>query len=390
MSYIDMAVGLGFFLFFLAVVLMLSIQHFIQAPATAQIQEYRDAAVQLFNQFFGTSGAPSDWESTGEKPSKLGLISTVYRVPITVEETGGSTRVNEPVTFRLVFDDDCANNAWNNTVRLYDTDIKAVSYDLTSQLPCSGNMLNESYIRFNANVSLGEKKMYYIFYTNDSEISAPAGSVTYSDSAWSPSSGDAWTESGISWDNYGGNGGTIGSNASVRLAGAASLDLSGQFDATKLGARYNPAGTFGGVSQGSYVDMWIYVDDTSGLSSVTVLLNDGSESITYAIPVSAIASREWYHFSRNLTSSQWTGWSTFNAAATDYCAVYMTNSTAGITRSFKVDGLHFGPKPLDVSVFPAENELVISRKKVDALNNMSYDDLRYILGQDYRFRIEVH
>jgi len=390
MSYVDMAVGMGFFLFFLAVVLMLSIQHFIQAPVATQVQGYRDAAVQLFNQFFGTSGAPADWESTGEKPSKLGLISTVYRVPVTVEETGGSARVNEPVTFRVVFDGDCSNNAWNTTVRLYDADINAVAYDLPNQLPCSGNMLNESYIRFSANVSLGAKKVYYVFYTNDSETPAAAGNVTYNDSAWSPSSGDAWTEGTTSWSAYGGTNGAASSNTNVRLLGSSSIEVTGMFDDTKLGIQYNSGGALPGTAEGRYIDAWLDVNDTTNLSSVTFLLNDGTSSTTYAMPSSSLGGGQWYHFSRNLTSSQWSGQEGFNFGSIKYVAMYMTNSTPGVAASMKIDGLHFGPKPLDVTVFPAESELVISKKKVDALNNMSYEDLRSILGQDYRFRIEVH
>jgi hypothetical protein len=389
MSYVDMAVGLGFFLFFLAMVLMLSIQHFVEVPAATQVQEYRDAAVRLLNQFFGTSGAPSDWEATGEPPSKLGLISTIYKIPITVEELANTTRANEPVIARLALDDACSGIAWNTTIRLYNADLNATPYELVNQVPCSGSLVNESYVRFNANVSAGEKKMYYLFYTNDSGVTAPSYSISYSGPAWQPASGDAWTEGATSWAAYGGTGGIVAADSSVRLVGTSSLSISGAFDATKIGAQYNPSGTFSGVSDGMYIDAWLYVNDTSGVSAVTVLLNDSSTSVTYALPASSLDSGQWYHFSRNLTSSQWTGWSGFNSAAIDYAAFYMANSTAGIARSLKVDGLHFGPRPLEVTVFPVESELAVSRSKVDALNNMSYDELRAVLGEDYRFRVEI-
>ena len=389
MSYVDMAVGLGFFLFFLAIVLMLSIQHFVEGPATMRIEEYREAAVRYFNQFFGTGGAPSDWESTGETPSKLGLMSTIYKIPITVEEKAGSARTNEPVAAKLTFDDACSNVAWNTTIRLYNSDLNITSYEAVNQVPCSGNMLNESYIRFNANVSQGEKKLYYIFYTNDSEVAAPNYSMSYSVSTWSPTSGDAWTDGTSPLAVYGGSVGSAVASSNVHLIGTYSVGVNGGFDATKLGLQYNPTGVFSGVSDGTYVDAWIYVNDTTDLSNVTVLLNDGSESITYAIPASSLDGGQWYHFSRNLTSSQWTGWSGFTTAGIDYIALYMMNSTPGIDRNMTVDGLHFGPWPLEVTVFPIESELAISRKKVDAMNNMSYDDLRAVLGEDYRFRIEI-
>jgi hypothetical protein len=316
-------------------------------------------------------------------------MSTIYKIPITVEEKGASARTNEPVMARLTLDDECLNMAWNTTIRLYNADLNITSYEAVNQVPCSGNMLNESYIRFNANVSQGEKELYYIFYTNDSGVAAPSYSMSYSVSTWTPASGDAWTEGTTYWGVYGGSVGSSAANSNVHLIGTYSVEVNGGFDATKLGLQYNPAGTFSGVSDGEYIDAWLYVNDTTGLSSVTVLLNDGSESITYAISASSLDSGRWYHLSRNLTSSQWTGWSSFNSAAIDYVSIYMTNSTAEIARDLKVDGLHFGPWPLEVTVFPTESEIAVSRKKVDAMNNMSYDDLRAVLGEDYRFRIEI-
>jgi hypothetical protein len=213
--------------------------------------------------------------------------------------------------------------------------------------------------------------------------------MSYSVSTWSPTSGDAWTEGTSPLAVYGGSVDNAVASSNVHLIGTYSVEVNGGFDATKLGLQYNPTGTFGGVSDGEYIDAWLYVNDTTGLSSVTVLLNDSSESITYAIPASSLDSGQWYHFSRNLTSSQWTGWNSFNSAAIDYVSIYMTNSTAEIARDLKVDGLHFGPQPLEVTVFPTESEIAVSRKKVDAVNNMSYDDLRAVLGEDYRFRIEI-
>lgn len=389
MSYVDVAVGLGFFLFFLALVLMLSIQHFSQSPASTQISEYSDTAMQLFAQFFGTSGTPSDWEVSGQAPSQLGLTTTVHKLTITVGEGGIAARVNEPVIADVTFDDACTGSAWNTTARLYDSDMNPVPYQMIDPVACSANLLNMSYISFNANVPLGDTAEYYLFYSNDSSIAAPTYASSSSYSSWTPASGDSWTEGTSSWSVLGGNAAVLHADAATHLIGNYSVSVDGGFDATKLGLTYNPGGVFSGTSEGTYLDMWLYVNDTSSISSVTALMNDGTSNVTYLLPSSNLDPGQWYNLVLNITPSQWTGWSGFNAQSIDYVSIYATNSTPGVNCSLKVDGLHFGPQPLNITTFPEEDQTVISKSKVSALNNLSYGDVLSALGQDYNFRIQI-
>jgi len=67
----------------------------------------------------------------------------------------------------------------------------------------------------------------------------------------------------------------------------------------------------------------------------------------------------------------------------------MINSSAGLTRQLKVDELHFELQPLVVTAFPEKVEEVVSRKKIDALYNISYIELKDITGEDYKFRIVI-
>jgi hypothetical protein len=55
----------------------------------------------------------------------------------------------------------------------------------------------------------------------------------------------------------------------------------------------------------------------------------------------------------------------------------------------RVDEVHFELEPMDIKKFPEEEEIVISQKKIDALNNLTYSELRDVTGEDYRFRIEI-
>ena len=67
----------------------------------------------------------------------------------------------------------------------------------------------------------------------------------------------------------------------------------------------------------------------------------------------------------------------------------MLNSTPAITRQLKVDEFHFELEPLEVKAFPEDIEEVVSNKKISALRNLTYEHLREVIGEDYRFRIEI-
>lgn len=390
MSYVDLAVGVGIFLFFLAIVLMLSIQHFAQIPATFDVAEYRDAAVEMFERFFKTEGTPNDWESLGELPSELGLITFVYRIPISVEEKGVAARTDEPVIVNLEFDENCDKEIWNNSIRVYDSNLNEIKYELVNPLMCSGQLINQSNIRFKVNISQSDNKVFYVYYINDSGLSSPDHVLSYSTSSWISNGGDSWTESTSSWNRYGGASGSVSTNSTHKISGTSSLQIKGTFDNDKLGLIYQPGSSISDVENGWYVDMWIYVENMADVSSVDISLDDGSDTIVSSVSAGLMENEEWYHLERNISSSEWTGWSTFNASnGIAQIMIYMVNSTPGVTKSLKVDDLHFELRPLEVKSFAEEVKPVVSRKKVDALSDLDYEKLREILEEDYRFRIEI-
>jgi len=388
MSYVDVAVGIGMFILFFGLVLMLSINYLARTPIGGiVITEIREKAIKLFKQFFSTAGTPSNWEETGEIPSELGLITTIYRIPIAAEEKNVSGRVNEPVTIKLTFDDDCVNKAWNNTVRIYDENFNETEYELAKQVFCTSQFLNESFVTFKVNISKNENKNFYVYYSNDSGIPSKNYSLTFSTGGWSPTNGDSWTEAKTYWNSYGSSG-SIDTNCTEKWRGNASIQISGTFASNSLGLEYNPTSLITGINNSWYISAWLYVDDMTGLNGVNVSISDGSNTIETRI--TDVTSETWYHFERELSSSKWDGWSTFNASkGIDFIRFYMTNSTAGITGVEKVDELHFELKPLEIKDFPEQSVAVVSRKKVEALNNISYEQLREITGEDYKFRIEI-
>jgi|GEM_PF-4789304 len=391
MGYVDMAVGTAFFLFFLAMVLLITIQHFVKYPAVITVQEYRDKAIDMFEQFFTKLGIPSNWEDSGVAPAELGLIVKVHVRPILLREVSNISRENEPVIVNLLFDEDCEDLAWNNTVRLYTSDLKEVGYEFVNPKMCpTSQFLNESYIRFNVSMSEYEEKTLFAYYYDDDSIPAPNYTITYSTTGWVPSDGDSWSESITYWDRYGGSTGSPETNSSTKMRGDYSIRVRGTFDNKTLGLNYDPMSNITGVANGWYIDSWIYLDDTSGVSAVNVSIKDASETIVTTIDISNFINGEWYHFERELDSTKWDSWVSFNASdGIDSISFYMINSTSGITRELRVDEVHFELEPLDVAIYPEEFENVVSSKKISALTSLSYEDLKRILGEDYRFRIEI-
>jgi hypothetical protein len=387
MSYVPLAIGLGLFLIFLTITLLYSINYFTNIPASLKIEEFREKALSLLNQLFDSGGNPENWEETGQVPSQLGLILELYRIPITVRELGVSSRQNEPVILSLTFDDECQNKTWNNTIRIYDENFIASSYEFWDNVSCSQQYINQSYIVFNVNISQNENKKFWIYYSEDNGISSPNYTLTYDTQSWIPNDGDSYSNSLTSWSRYGGSTETPALNSTVKRR-SSSIEINGNFDSNKLGLEYNPASSITGVSNGWYIDAWIHVDDVTSLSGVNVSLSDNSNVISTNI--TNISSSTWYHFEKEISSSQWSNWTSFNASnGIDFIRFYMLNSSQGLTRTIKVDELHFELKPLEVKIFPEEKISVVSRKKLETLQNLTYEELKDVLGEDYKFRIEI-
>lgn len=390
MSYVDIAIAVGFFLFFVALVIGVSTKYLVEIPSSMSIEEYRDSAMRIFNQFFTTSGTPENWEESSDAPSELGLANSIYKVSVSVEEPGIYARANESVITHIVFDEECSGKVWADTIRVYDSNIKGQAFELVEPVYCSGGYINESYVRFNVNISQSVTDYYYVFYSGDSEIPGVELLPTYFTDSWISHSGDSWTESASGWSGSGGQTSTPSANSEIKIQGLNSVQIEDSPQIGVLGLSYSPGSPITGVSNGWYLDYWMYIDDVSGISHLTTSVSDGTSTITKSIPASSITSGEWYHFERELTPALWDVWGTFNASnGITEISVHTSNYTASSARKMMIDQLHFELAPLSVHVYPEEVQDVISMKKLSALNNLTYEDLRDATGENYKFRIEI-
>ena len=171
-SQIDFAVAVGLFFTFVAVLIVYLINFMSSYVGITITSELRTVAYDLFTVLFTGKGIPEDWESHAYTPVKIGLVTDLYRMPIRITETNGTSRNNITINVTVSFDPNCINKTWNDTVRLYDADNAPMIFQLYNQTFCpgSGQYLNSSDIAFNITLAPSETKMLYIYFSPDSSI----------------------------------------------------------------------------------------------------------------------------------------------------------------------------------------------------------------------------
>lgn len=389
MGYIDLAIAISAFILFLSFILVLSFNYFSKQPSFLKIPEYQRKAIDFFEKFFTTKGTPENWEETGVVPYEPGVLIDLYRIPVVVRETAGLTRENEPVSITVTFDEDCINTTWNTTVRVYDEDVKEIKSNISEQIFCISQYLNQSVVSWNVNLSSNQIKKFFIFSSPDEKVSSANYSISYNTTSWIPDDGDSWTESTNNWVRYEGTTGTVTLDSTNKKVGSYNINMTGTFSSNSLlGLEYNPTGNITGVSNGWYLRAWVFIDNIAGLTHINISISDNSAVITKNI--TEITNNSWYLFEENLSSSNWANWTNFNASnGIDFVRFFAVNSTSGLTRNFKIDGLRFEKKPLQIEIFPQEKIEGVSSKKLKALKNMTYEELKKVIGGDYKIRIEI-
>jgi hypothetical protein len=392
MNYVDFTIAASLFLIFFTLAILFSTNYFSNLSSLTRTNEFRSTSEDFFKLFFESEGVPENWHKDYPNvPVKVGLAEDLYFTRVLVKEDAGLNRTDEPVTVHIIFDEDCENKSWNNTIRMYDEDWNELNIEISNTTNCSNTQyLNQTDLTWKINISANETKKYWFYYSPDDTVTVKIySSLLYNTSSWIPNDRDSWTEAINDWSRYGGSNGTVTSDTTNKIRGSSSVNITGTFDSTSLGLEYNPSNNITGVSNGWYLDSWIYIDDISNLNSFIVRLSDNNDNI-YVNIVSNLTSNTWYHLEKELKSTEWLNWTNFNASQSiDYIIFYMENSTSDLTKTLKVDGLHFKKKPLEVKAFPEESLSTVSSNKFDVLQNISYDEIRKSVGENYKFRLEV-
>jgi len=399
MNYFDFTIAASTFLIFFALAVMFSTNYFSNLSSLTRITEFRSASEDFYKLFFEDKGVPYNWNKNYLiGPVKIGLAEDLYITRMLIRENAGLNRANEPVKVHIIFDEKCLNKSWNNTIRMYDENWNELNIEISNTTNCSNiQYLNQADVSWEVNISKNQIGKYWVYYFPDENVTAKIySSLSYYTTSWIPNNRDNWTDNNTwsgNWSRYGGESGIVTNDTINKTRGNSSINITGTFNASSIfGLRFNPPNNITNVSNGWYMDSWIFIDNNLNLSYMRIVLNDNYETI-YTQISSNLPNNTWYHFEKelsNTTQNGWSNWNNFNASnGIDFIEIYLSNSSSNLNKTLKIDGLHFKKKPLEVKAFPEENILAVSLSKFDALQNISYDETKKSVGENYKFRLEI-
>ena len=134
-----------------------------------QTYEVKVNVLDYWHQLFETFGQPSDWSKNYWE--SIGLMQPLYLLRIKVTEPVGISRVLEPVDIHVVFDPSCEGRTLESTIRVYYQG-EQIPYSLYNITYCSSNRLKEGNLVFLVNISANETKLYSLYFSNETEVSA--------------------------------------------------------------------------------------------------------------------------------------------------------------------------------------------------------------------------
>lgn len=169
-SQIDFVISAGIFIVFIATILILLTSSFVSYSGIQTTSEMRTVAFDAHNSLFGGKGLPTNWEDNNFPPLVLGLTTDLYRMPIIITEANNTARTNVSINATVTFDLSCVKRAWNNTIRVYDTNNVLIPVTLYNQTFCSGQFLNSSDIVFNSSLLALQSKTFFVYFSDDKNV----------------------------------------------------------------------------------------------------------------------------------------------------------------------------------------------------------------------------
>lgn len=141
----------------------------IIAPQINELQsaELHATAEGLADSVFGDRGIPANWPYADEavKPS---LMEYVYRAPVWIVEYNNSAWNNVVISVNITVDE----HAFNKSVKVYDGN-KSLETNLTHSRDSDGDgLVDWMNVSFRVNVSASEKKLVYVYYSEDNTTAA--------------------------------------------------------------------------------------------------------------------------------------------------------------------------------------------------------------------------
>jgi hypothetical protein len=402
--------------------------------------ELRKEASDLANEII-SKGNPSDWNKENVIPSKIGLASSAYLIPILISDTSGYNRINEPIAQEIVFDNDCKNLAWNGTVRIFDENFNEIPFRFVNQTFCPSGYLQKAILFFEVNVSANSTRKLQIFFYNSTQVNPKdygnfsslvmwltfdegSGNIVY-DYSGNENNGTLYNGSNVcsnpptpgcpTWvdGKFGKALSFDGVNDYVNVGSDKILDPGGTntFTIEAWVKRATPTSRIlvairragGGYILGvgvlgagtnqikmtkfGVVDIYIgnFPQDTNWHHLVGVWSSNGT--FAYVDGVLNDQSSNNQNFASSVAGNTLIGGDTGDQG--------YTNGTIDEVRIYnralsEEEILSHYQQPLSVKIFPRTEVSLISFEKIEALRNISYDLLKDALQKGYNFRVEIY
>jgi hypothetical protein len=170
------------------------------------------------------------------------------------------------------------------------------------------------------------------------------------------------------------------------------VNVTGTFSSGNLlGLQYQPTNNISGATVDWFIDVWTYLDNKTNISLFRISVVDVDDRKCTVNDISGnIQNGVWYHFEHSLIPSSWDYDNSCNVTkGIKRVEFYLVNETPDLVRTLKIDGLHFRKKYLIVKTFPEEHINAISFNKFDTMRNLSYDELKKTIGENYKLTVQI-
>jgi len=387
---IDFVIGIAIFIFMIGFALIYITYYFSSLQVSTT--EFRDKAITIFNKIFSSYNEE-------DSEDNIMLLKPIKRIPIIIETTGYDLK-NEPISINITFDSLCSKEAWNSTIRVYDENFTEIANKISYSNLCSEQYLNFSLITMFVNLSPNYNKKLYVYFSNDRDV-IPKNYL------FNLSLYYKFDESESIAIDYSGN-------EKTGILKNGTVNCYNEDCPTWIVGKFSNALYFDGVND--YVDcgdvgeniktieLWLKTNNTNQKilqlnSSAGILLQDSN------IVVSNISSPTIYvngiiNTTINLNEWNYVVITTNNGINTNSCKIgFFENEYF----NGSIDEIRFWKEVKDedyifsrnisfqnIKIYPKEEIKIISFSKMFQMKNFSYEFVKGLIEEGYKFRIEIY
>ncbi len=434
---IDFAMAISVMIVVIAFSISYVTSYYSRASPDDKTSELQASSSGIGKILFESPGIPQNWENSNYMPVRVGLKTDFARISMAAAEKGGVNHSFEEADVHVVFDAACANKTYNNSVRVYDQFMGETNFRIYNYTECAANsgFLREANINFLFNMTGNKSSIFWIYYTNNT---ATQKKTVYNFSYDSSLVG-YWKLESVNSTNYtldstqNKNDGKLynySCNPATCNLTAGQINSGLQFDGAD--DYVDISSVSGLVASGSYtVSMWVNLADLLGRTFIHL----GDAASTNDFELSFLQSTNKFYFSKY--ASGWIAVNSVTLGQSDvwYHLVGVLNTSSGMylyvngvledmnpsttrgavasqitrlgigynsiyyhhgmidevriyNRSLSADEIKALYNYTSTKYVVSSNTIpVVTDKKISALQNLSYDDVKSSLDMKKNFNI---